>query len=359
MFSQNNDLNNESKYLFYLDNSDLGNSITFNDLVVKYLNFFKIDPINRTELSRSWQMTLSRIESKLKNFFGSQKINQIDQRLLMHFREHMREQGIKDITIDQYFNVIRKLLKFAYQHQWIDRIPEFPELKKVSVSRGGFSIQEYRKILRYVQQNRAMNTIELLDTCSHKEKREGLYRHDQAIPYEFLWLVRFMVNSFLRPVDIKLIQHKHVQIVRGTHCYLRLSLPETKNHRSKIITLPASVSIYENLKKFMGHRGLAEADDYLFMPNIKDRAIAGYLITKFFRQVLIALNLRKGSLGQNRTLYSLRHTAITFRLLYGKGIDLLTLAKNARTSVEMIERFYASELDPEMNVAMLHSRRSK
>jgi integrase len=108
----------------------------------------------------------------------------------------------------------------------------------------------------------------------------------------------------------------------------------------------------------MGHRGLAGPDDYLFMPNIRDRAIAGHLTTKFFRQVLIALNLRKGSLGQNRTLYSLRHTAITFRLLYGKGIDLLTLAKNARTSVEMIERFYASELDPEMNVAMLHSRRT-
>jgi len=69
--------------------------------------------------------------------------------------------------------------------------------------------------------------------------------------------------------------------------------------------------------------------------------------------------IRKGSLGQNRTLYSLRHTAITFRLLYGKGIDLLTLARNARTSVEMIERFYTSNLSPEMNIEMLQSRRSK
>jgi len=43
--------------------------------------------------------------------------------------------------------------------------------------------------------------------------------------------------------------------------------------------------------------------------------------------------------------------------LYGQGIDLLTLAKNARTSVEMIEKFYASELNPEMNVAMLQRRR--
>ncbi|MDG1445579.1 MAG: hypothetical protein P8L17_01225 [Methylophilaceae bacterium] len=38
-----------------------------------------------------------------------------------------------------------------------------------------------------------------------------------------------------------------------------------------------------------------------------------------------------------RTLYSLRHTSITFRLHYGQGIDMLTLARNARTSVKMIE----------------------
>ncbi len=77
-----------------------------------------------------------------------------------------------------------------------------------------------------------------------------------------------------------------------------------------------------------------------------------------FQRVLYAAGLRTGTRGQNRTLYSLRHTAITFRLLYGQGIDLLTLAKNARTSVEMIERFYASELNAEMNVG-LQSRRQR
>lgn len=67
--------------------------------------------------------------------------------------------------------------------------------------------------------------------------------------------------------------------------------------------------------------------------------------------------LRLGPRGQRRTLYSLRHSAITFRLLYGEGIDLLTLARNARTSLEMVDKFYASELSAEMNVAMPHSRR--
>ena len=48
-----------------------------------------------------------------------------------------------------------------------------------------------------------------------------------------------------------------------------------------------------------------------------------------------------------------------FRLLYGYGIDLLTLARNARTSVGMIERFCTSELTGEMNIGQLQPDRRK
>ena len=61
--------------------------------------------------------------------------------------------------------------------------------------------------------------------------------------------------------------------------------------------------------------------------------------------------------GEERTLYSLRHTCIMWRLLLGEGINTLALARNARTSVEMIDRFYAKPLSGEMNIEMLQSRR--
>ena len=60
---------------------------------------------------------------------------------------------------------------------------------------------------------------------------------------------------------------------------------------------------------------------------------------------------------QIRSLHCLRHTAISLRLLYGGHIDLLTSARNARTSVEMVECFYASQLSAEMNIALLHGPR--
>jgi cupin superfamily acireductone dioxygenase involved in methionine salvage len=43
------------------------------------------------------------------------------------------------------------------------------------------------------------------------------------------------------------------------------------------------------------------------------------------------------------------------RLLNGDRIDVLSLARNARTSVEMIERFYARHLHGEMVVGKIHS----
>jgi hypothetical protein len=75
--------------------------------------------------------------------------------------------------------------------------------------------------------------------------------------------------------------------------------------------------------------------------------------------VLAYCGFAQGARGEERSLYSPRHNCIMYRLLYGEGLDLLTLARNARTSTEMIERFYASHLEGEMNIEMLQSRRGE
>ena len=72
---------------------------------------------------------------------------------------------------------------------------------------------------------------------------------------------------------------------------------------------------------------------------------------------MVDTGLGEGPSGEERSLYSLRHTAIMYRLMFGDGINTLALARNARTSVEMIEKHYASTLAAEMNVALLHSKR--
>lgn len=63
---------------------------------------------------------------------------------------------------------------------------------------------------------------------------------------------------------------------------------------------------------------------------------------KMFNGILTENNLKFDRDGKARTAYSLRHSYICFRLL--EGADIYQIAKNCRTSVEMIEKHYAAHL---------------
>ena len=66
-------------------------------------------------------------------------------------------------------------------------------------------------------------------------------------------------------------------------------------------------------------------------------------------------DLKTSASGESRAPYSLRHTAIMFRLQSSENLELLTLAKNARTSVEVIQRFYGSHHEAEKNIESIQS----
>jgi hypothetical protein len=120
-----------------------------------------------------------------------------------------------------------------------------------------------------------------------------------------------------------------------------------------------AVKVYEQLTTAYAADGLAEPDDFVFMPQYTNRDTALRELEHQFNYLLADLGFKTGPQGEARTIYSLRHTSIMFRLLEGDKIDLLTLARNARTSVEMIERFYASKLTGEQNIDMIQSDRRK
>jgi integrase len=58
-----------------------------------------------------------------------------------------------------------------------------------------------------------------------------------------------------------------------------------------------------------------------------------------FTRLMKQSGLLKGTDGQNRTLYSLRHTYATMELL--AGTDIHTLAKQLGNSAQMIEQYYS------------------
>ena len=61
--------------------------------------------------------------------------------------------------------------------------------------------------------------------------------------------------------------------------------------------------------------------------------------------------------GQSRTVYGLRHIYIRLPLMV--GADFYRIATNCRTSVEMIEKFYASHIRTLLDAAAINIARRK
>jgi hypothetical protein len=74
------------------------------------------------------------------------------------------------------------------------------------------------------------------------------------------------------------------------------------------------------------------------------------------RALLDEEGLKKDREGLPRTAYSLRHTYICLRLM--EGADIYQIAKNCRTSVEMIEKFYAAHIKNMIDAAAVNVRRA-
>lgn len=309
----------------------------------------------RNELSElSYRLFVGRVRNYLVPAFGAYCLDQVNAAAIRDFSEGLQK-TLKRSTVRQVLSTLKRVLQHGCDLGLLDRVPAIPRVQGDSAPRGGFDVHEYLALWR---QARRMVNDPVREAPTHRDRRGGLFAKDLPLHPHLPAIIRFMVNCFIRPTDLKWMQHRHIQIVEGKHRYLRLELPESKRHITQIVSMRPAVRLYKALYENAVSKGVGGPNDYVFLPEIRDRKVAMMAIDLQFRRLLEQAGLRYGKRGQIRTLYSLRHTSIMFRLRYGRGIDLLTLARNARTSVEMIERFYASELSAEMNIDLLHSRRT-
>lgn len=310
----------------------------------------------------SVQVLRNRLKAHILPALGELDVRKIRPADLEAFQHRLQTAGLGNGTISQYLVIVRKVLKLAVKLGWLDRLPEFPAVKTPAKPRAMVSLREYRRL---VHAARRLWLDGAQAPCVNAEGETVAARFwvpeaDRVLQLDALWVMRFMVNAFVRPTDVKVLRHKHVEVVRGAKTYLRLSLPETKKHVGAVVTMPAAVGVYESLLRKAKTLGLDGPEDFVFLPQHHDRNYALSLLGFWFKWVLREAGVDElDATGGKRTLYSLRHSAIMYRLMYGQGIDMLTLARNARTSVPMIERHYASALTGEMNIDLLHSRRRR
>ena len=279
-------------------------------------------------------------------FFGKMPISTIDNRVLREFRQHLIEKSLKAPTIGGIMSFVSVALRLAEEDGLLDRLPNVPRVRQKDCPRPHFTRSQYTRLLKFLAGAEVGKPVV-------KARRHPVDQEMRAI-------VTFMVNSFTRPGDNFVLRHRQVEVISPTGdrpSYLRLNLPPSKGHPYPVITMPAAVPIYERARRRHAATGLAGPDDYVFMPRVTNRTTAKEIVRRQFGEVLKALGMETNAEGEAYSLYSFRHTAIMFRLLNAENLDLLTLARACRTSVEMIDRYYAKPLTAEMNRDKLHSFR--
>lgn len=306
--------------------------------------------------------------------FGLLRLEQVDYFSVEQFLVKLTKEKLSAATVNAYVGLVRKVLSYGQLRGAITALLRLPKVKREDEPRGWFTAREYRMLAQGAKRlsGKVYEVQIIKEECdgeahsklvvvkSTSKKKEGTQLRSITISADLRNVIVFMVNSFIRPTDLKHLQHKHVEIIEDDgRKYLRLSLPKSKKHDTPIVTMKYAVDVYQRQVALYKPLGLTEKTDHVFFPNQPKHEAA---LTDLQKQMAILLDdcgLRERPRDEDRSLYSLRHTCIMYRLIYGEGLDFLTLARNARTSPEMIDRFYTLHLSAEMNIAVLQSKRRR
>jgi integrase len=157
--------------------------------------------------------------------------------------------------------------------------------------------------------------------------------------------VLFMANTGLRPDEAGRLEYRDVTIVKDEGTGETILVIEVRGKRG-VGYCKSTAGAVVPFRRLKG-RNRPQPNDRLFPSSQRE----------LFNAILDEEGLKFDRDGNRRTAYSLRHTYICLRLL--EGADVYQIAKNCRTSVEMIEKYYAVHLKNTLDAAAINVRKPR
>jgi integrase len=302
-----------------------------------------------------------RLRLHLLPFFGKEELTAITAGKVQDYRVHRATTSKTGkpparSTLHDEIVTLRQVLKTAIRHGWLSHLPDLSPPYRTQgkiVHRPWFSPAEYKQLYE----------------ATREYSRQPFHDHFKWNAEQVHDYVLFLANTGLRPDEAKNLQHRDVTVVRDEGSGEKILEIEVRGKRGIGFckSTPSAVIPYQRLLKrakpvFVGRKPRSKkaalaapvppAPEY---PQPKDHVFPGNHI-KLFNGVLNRTSLKRDRDGNARTAYSLRHTYICMRLM--EGADIYQIAKNCRTSVEMIEKFYAAHIKTTLDASAINVRRA-
>ena len=295
-----------------------------------------------------------------REYVGSKDLDDITDRDMEGYEEFRRDyakstkriknkykQNYKDSvalsTLKGEINYFRQFLRWCatrdyYKggaHEW-----RYKTSGTIKNRREAFSIDQYRNLVRYMRTNEYLNKGKHSDSGS-PDKR--VVRHRQMLRCYIL----FLCNTGLRVGEARNIRWDDVSFTGNKLgekvCVIEIDQTLSKVSRgstrsAKVIGRYTAWSALERFRDFLISIGEEPTGDRFIFCNSHGKVIQDF--REGFSSVIKEAGVETDKFGVKFVPYSCRHTYITFRLKYGKNLSIHSLAKNARTSVQMIQSNY-------------------
>lgn len=278
------------------------------------------------------------IDWGLLDYFGDRDIRRVKTNTYQEYLAYLQKKrpDLSPSTKNTLTAAFRNVMKIAVEEGIIDTVPSTPRSKIKDNPRPFFrfhplvtkEVDAYQKLLATAK---AMSI-------------ENIEIRGVPVTDELYDILLFLTHSFVRPLSTELYAIRHRDItVADEPRRLIVTVRDGKTGYRAANTMEAGVSVYERIRS--RHPDF-DTDDYIFLPGYSNRTTAGKIIQRQFSALLDRADLQIDPFtGKAHTLYSLRHTAICMRIVNSHGkVNIFNLAKNAGTSVDQIERFYARHL---------------
>jgi hypothetical protein len=224
--------------------------------------------------------------SALIGFFGQSHCRDINYTKMQGYitwcgnREDKKALSSK--TINNHLIVLSKILAHAVHIGFLKTKPEVPMLAIEDNPRGWFTDAEY---------------ISVRAAIDKMTKEETKVRY-VTVTQELQLLAAFMLQTYLRPGDLPLLQHKHIQLkqtAKGDPYLLVYATSKTKDHYA--VAMPEAIGLYSVIKAL--HPGKNGPEDYVFFPQFDSREHAMSTMTKQFTEALKLADLKFDHAGKD------------------------------------------------------------